>query len=140
VKSIQLTGDPDWLYATAGVSGPYSGTVIGKCKPTYDNTTKRFSLHELSFELGEDNFLAKLAGKFVNNFIAEKVDGKLEEAVNEKFTGLVDDILRQLAHIDLPEGARLSFDSQSFNLYDVRTGADGMHFTAELTGIASMQY
>lgn len=140
VNSVELRGDASWLYAVASVKGLYTGTVILQSKVSFDNATKRFSLHDLNIQLGEDSFLAKFAGKFVNNFFAEKTDNKLEEVVNEKCTALLNDILSQLKALPLPKGGTFAFDTQSFNLHDLRTDTDGLHFVAELSGQAEIEY
>jgi hypothetical protein len=135
IKSLKMKGDETWLYAEADVKGPYNGAVILQCKPSFDNDAKRFLIHELNIELGDDSLFAKLAGKFVNNFFAEKVD-----AVNEKFMALLNDIISQIRSLPLPKGGTLSFNTQSFNLHELRTDARGLHFVAELTGEASLEY
>ena len=140
IHSLNLKGDATWLYVVAEVKGPYNGTVIAQCKPGFNNATRRFSIRDFDIQLGEDSFLAKIAGKFVNSFIADRVDNKLEDVVNEKFMTMLNDIFSQLRNLSLSGGGTVRFDTKSFNLHDVHTDIHGLHFVAELTGEASLEY
>jgi len=140
IESMIMKGNDTWLFAEAEVKGPYNGKVILQCKPAFNNETKRFSLQEMNIELAEDNFLAKLAGKFVNNMFTDKADNKLEDVVNEKFMAILQEILGQMSDLQLPKGGVLKFNTESFNLHELHTDSEGLHFIAELTGEASLEY
>ncbi len=140
ILGLQMKGDVEWLYAVADVKGPYNGKVIVQFKVTFDNASKRFALHDLNLELADDSMFAKMASKFVNNMFSDKLDGKLEGVVNEKFMAMLNDILSQIKSLPLPKGGTLSFNTQSFNLHELRTDVRGLHFIAELTGEGKLEY
>lgn len=140
VGNVQLRGDDQWLYADAVVDGTYKGNVTVRCKAHYNNDMKRVELEDLNIELDKDNFFARLARKFLNQFFVGKIDAKLEEAINERFMLIMDEMLAQMRGVPLPKGGVLSFDTQSFRLHELRTDPNGLHFSAHLTGVASLVY
>ena len=140
IQSLHLRGDIEWLYAVADVKGLYNGKIIVQFKVQYDNDHRKFTVHNLNIELADDSMFAKMAGKFVNSMFADKLDSKLEEVVNAKFTLMLNDILEQVKNLPLPKGGSLGFDAQSFKLYHLRTDGLGLHFIAALTGRAVLEY
>lgn len=140
ISNLSMKGDAEWLYALADVTGAYSGKVILQFKVTFDNSTKRFKLHDLNLELADDSMFAKMANKFVNSMFGEKLDGKLEEVVNSKFTAMLNDILEQMRNMQLPKGGSLHIDVKSFELHDLKTDTLGLHFVAVLQGQGRLEY
>jgi len=140
ISNLSMKGDAEWLYAVADVKGAYNGKVIVQFKVTFDNSTKRFKLHDLNLELADDSMFAKMANKFVNNMFGDKLDGKLEDVVNAKFTTMLNDILEQMKNIELPRGGSLHFDIRSFELHDLKTDTLGLHFVAVLAGESRLEY
>jgi hypothetical protein len=140
IERIALRGDASKLFADADVVGLYTGSAILHFTPGYNQATKMFTVHDVGIELPEDNMFAKFAGKMINNLLGDKLDQKIQELINAKFQMILEEILTQLKSVEFPNGGTLYFDTKSWQLSGLRTSAEGLHFIAELTGDASLEY
>jgi hypothetical protein len=140
IEKLALRGDETMLYADADVVGLYTGPAVLRFKPGYDPGTSKFTVEDVGIELPEDNMFAKFAGKMINNLLGDKLDQKIEELINAKFQILLSEILDQLRSVTFPKGGTLHFDTQEWQLSDLRTSSEGLQFIAELTGEARLEY
>ena len=134
ILSIVLRGDTEWLYADADVTGPYSGKATLQFKPTYNQFSRKFYVSDVEIQLAEDSIFGKFAGKMVNNLLGNKLDAKLEELINAKFGQIIEEVITGLRSVQLPKAGELQFNTDEWQLSDLATDGQGIHFKASLTG------
>ena len=140
IEEIALRGDSAYIYAAAKVRGPYQGGATLQFKPGFDSAAKSFTVDDVQIRLEEDNMFAKFAGKMINNMLGEKLDEQITELVNKQFHAILDGIFTQLRDLSFPGGGKLKFDTTSWEISNLRTDEQGIHFDASIIGQTSIEY
>lgn len=134
VEDIALSADPEWLYADARVSGLYNGRVQVRYKLGYDQHVSRFVLEHLHVELTDKGLLGKGATWIVRTFFSQKLDERFEEMLNEKFAGLLGDLITRYSNHSLDNGMLVSADLGEVVFEEIRWDATALFCTAIAQG------
>lgn len=134
LHQVRVEGEDAHLIAYATVSGMYSGEVRIKCMPTWSREHQQIDLQELDVKLVSKNLLAKGASWMANNLMAKQLDNLGDEILNKEVGALIDKGLKTIEQFALPIGGHFMADSVLFDLKDLHTAGDALHFKLIIDG------
>jgi hypothetical protein len=134
IHRVDLSGDEQWMYLALQVSGPYNGRVILQFRINFDTDGKCFVLSGLKARLEEESLLAKGATWVMNNLLGDKIDARLEKALNDRFHQILINLSTQYGDFKLNNGIHVTSHLNDFDFRDIHWDQTHLYLTTVARG------
>ncbi len=108
IEDIQLTKEGDLLAIRVLTSGDYSGWLLLKGIPSYNQKKNQLEIKDIEFSLDTKNFLLKSAKWLFNGLLTNKLEGSMIYPLKDDLALLKKQLQTQLSNYKIQEGIFLT--------------------------------
>jgi len=134
IEDIQLTKEGDLLAIRVLTSGDYSGWLLLKGIPSYNQKKNQLEIKDIEFSLDTKNFLLKSAKWLFNGLLTNKLEGSMIYPLKDDLALLKKQLQTQLSNYKIQEGIFLTGKVAQITLKKAYLDATALMLGVQLDG------
>lgn len=118
LKSINMGAEGDYFIVHLQMVDKITTPIKAKFQIIYDNVAKRFKLERLDVKLQSDSIFS-MGANLIVKLLRNVLDKKIEGAINEKFSELLDQVLHPPGPIQVKDNLSIRTYFREIEIYEV---------------------